>query len=120
MTLEKLHGMELLAEAEPLPVLKSEYRQHHSSDRPWPSYEITLSRTRPKRDGSGPDRSLPDHNWAMICCTGGKSIGDTTAKLLEVSRNAQERYQRGDEGYARITVENATAAVVRNYSRNRA
>jgi hypothetical protein len=81
---------------------------------------VTLSRTRPKKDGSGPDRSLADWNYVMTCLTGGKTVEDTIAKLLEESPNAQERAARGDEGYARITVENAAAAVARNWGRNRA
>ena len=52
--------------------------------------------------------------------TGGKSIEDTIIKLMEVSENAQQRAARGDEGYARVTVENAAAAVARNWGRNRA
>lgn len=53
----------------------------------------------------------------MTCCTGGKSIEETIAKLMEVSENAREHAARGDEGYARITVENAAAAVARNFGR---
>jgi hypothetical protein len=56
----------------------------------------------------------------MICLTGNKTIEDTIVKLMEVSENARERAARGDEGYARITVENAAAAVARNWGRNRA
>jgi hypothetical protein len=43
-------------------------------------------------------------------------VEDTIARLLEVSDNAQ---QRGDPGYARITVENAVAAGVRNCGKSR-
>jgi len=120
MTPERLRGMGLLAEPEPLKTSPAPARVSRDYDRPWPSYQITLSRTRPKRDGSGPDRSLADFNWGMTSITGGKSIEDTIAKLLEVSENAQQRAARGDEGYARITVENAAAAVARNWGRNRA
>lgn len=86
-------------------------------DRPWPLYQITLSRTRPKRDGSGPDHSLADYFWSLISLTGGKTIEDTIVKLMELSENARERAQRGDTGYARITVENAAPAVQRNWSK---
>jgi hypothetical protein len=44
--------------------------------------------------------------------------GDHTS-LLDVS-NVFQRAARGDEGYARITVENAAAAVAKNWGRNRA
>jgi hypothetical protein len=122
---EQLQGMGLLADPEPArafaigtDVCKNAPARVSPAkyDRPWPSYQITLSRTRARRDGSGPDRSLADFNWAMTCCTGGKSIEDTIAKLMEVSANAQERAARGDEGYARITVQNAAAAVARNFA----
>jgi hypothetical protein len=129
MTPERLSDMGLLAELEPAKAFAPEIDSGHRAparvsagnyDRPWPSYQVTLSRTRPKKDGSGPDRSLADFNFAMTCCTGGKSVEDTVAKLMEVSENAQARAARGDEGYARITVENAAAAVERNWGRNRA
>jgi DNA invertase Pin-like site-specific DNA recombinase len=129
MTAENLQGMGLLTEPELVKPFAIDINVPHKApwrvssadyDRPWPSYQITLSRTRPKRDASGPDRSLADFNWAMIALTGQKSVEDTITKLLEVSLNAQERAARGDEGYARITVENAAAAVARNWGRSRA
>jgi hypothetical protein len=118
MTPERLEEMGLLAPPEPVqaPAYKAPDRVSH--DRPWPSYEITLSRTRLKAD-STPDKSLADFNWSMICLTGQKSIEDTIAKLLEVSPCAQERVNRGDRGYPRVTVANAAAAVARNWGRGR-
>ena len=121
MTPERLQGFGLMAEPELVKMPPAPARVSSGNfDRPWPSYQITLSRTRPKKDGSGPDRSLADYNFAMICITGNKSIEDTIVKLMEVSENAQQRAARGDEGYALITVENAAAAVARNWGRNRA
>jgi hypothetical protein len=120
MTPEKLEEMGLVARPEAVSDLAGRAERMVSSrtnDAQWPSYEIALSRTRPRKDGSGPDRSLADFNWSMIALTGGKSIEDTIAKLLEVSPRAQERATRGDEGYARITVENASAAVARNHGK---
>jgi hypothetical protein len=66
-------------------------RAFSTYDRPWPSYQITLSRTRPKRDGSGPDRSVADYSFCFTAITGGKTIEDTIVKLVEVSQNAQGR-----------------------------
>jgi hypothetical protein len=128
MTPERLQAMGLLAEPEPVKTFVADINVGPNTprvfpaanyDRPWPSYEITLSRTRSKRDGSGPDRSLADFNYAMTCCTGGKTIEETIVKPMEVSPNAQQRAARGDIGYARITVENAAAAVARNYGKGR-
>lgn len=74
--------MNLLAEPEPVLVApdihvghKFNGAQHSSYERPWPSYEITPSRTRPRKDGSGPDRSLADFNYSMTCITGGQIQG---------------------------------------------
>jgi hypothetical protein len=119
MTAEELRQMGLLADAEPASTPISPPRVSRDYDRPWPSYQITLSRTRPKRDGTGPDRSVADYSWCLIALTGQKSIEDTIAKLMEVSENAKQRAARGDEGYARITVENAAATVACNYGKNR-
>ena len=66
----------------------------HPYDRPWPSYQITLSRTRPRRVGSGADRSLADSNWAITSLTGQETIEDTIGKLNEVSENALVSVQR--------------------------
>jgi hypothetical protein len=61
MTAEQLHGMGLLAEPEPIKAHITPARVSPANyDRPWPSYQITLSRTRPKRNGTGPDRSVAD------------------------------------------------------------
>jgi hypothetical protein len=56
----------------------------------------------------------------LIALTGGREIKGTVAKLLEVSERARERVARGDEGYARVKVENTAATVARNYGRSRA
>jgi hypothetical protein len=120
MTADRLQDMGLLAEPEPIKVTTPPRVSAGNCDRPWPSYQITLSRTRPKRDGSGPDRSVADYSWCLTAITGGKGVEDTITKLMEVSENAQQRAARGDDGYARITVENAAAAVARNWGRSRA
>jgi hypothetical protein len=57
MTPERLQEMGLLAEPEPVKISAPPRVSADFYDRPWPSYQITISRTRPKRDGSGPDRS---------------------------------------------------------------
>jgi hypothetical protein len=97
--------MGLLAEPVKAVPVRAPARVSRDYDRAWPSEAITLSRTRPRRDGSVPNRSLADYNWRLTSLTGQKSIEDTIAKLLEVSENARQRAARGDAGYARITVE---------------
>jgi hypothetical protein len=49
----------------------------------------------------------------MFAAQGGHSIEDIASKLLEVSAKAQERARLHDEGYARVTAENAAAAAER-------
>ena len=73
----------------------------------------------PRKSDGTPDRSRADYNFALVCLTGQKGIEETIVKLLEVSERARERHARGDKGYARITVENAAAAVARNFGKSR-
>ena len=64
--------------------------------------------------------ALQTFRGVLIALTGGREIKGTVAKLLEVSERARERVARGDEGYARVTVESTAATVARNYGRSRA
>jgi hypothetical protein len=48
--------------------------------------------------------------WCLMAAQRGHSIEDVAAKLIEVSAKAQENARRHDEGYARVTSENAAAA----------
>jgi DNA invertase Pin-like site-specific DNA recombinase len=116
LTSDQLSQLGLLAEAER--IKPPAFVPRSSSERPWPSYEIAIMRAPRKADGT-PDRSKADYSWALIALTGGKNVEETIAKLAEVSPRAMERTQRGDRGYARITVENAAAAVARNFSKGR-
>jgi hypothetical protein len=60
MTPDRLQEMGLLAAPEPVKTIATAPPRVSPGnyDRPWPSYQVTLSRTRPKRDGTGPDRSF--------------------------------------------------------------
>ncbi len=55
----------------------------------------------------------------MIAIERGWSIKETAHKLVEVSERAQERVRLKDEGYARVTTENAAAAAARGRQRGR-
>ncbi len=48
MTQERLQEMSLLAEPEPVKITYAPARVSRDYDRPWPSYQITLSRARPE------------------------------------------------------------------------
>jgi hypothetical protein len=84
MTLERLQGMGLLVEAEPVKIPVAPARVSGNHVRPWPSYEISLMRAPRKPDGT-PDRSKADFGYVLTCLTGGKPVEDTIAKLMEVS-----------------------------------
>lgn len=116
MTPEQLTQMGLLSAPEPVKVI-APYAATSSGGRAWPSYQICLQRAQLKKDGN-PDRSKADFAFALTALTGGKSIDETTAKLLEVSERAKER-RRSDPGYASITVENAAHYVASNHPKSR-
>ena len=118
MTPEQLEQMGLLAPPEPVKAPASPPRVSETQNtRRWPSYEISLMRAKKRKDGM-PDRSDADFKWCLTALTGGKTIGDTEAKLLEVSERAKERRDR-DPGYIRVTVENAARIVEQNYGKGR-
>ena len=117
LTQEELSRMGLIAAPEPIKVPVA-FAGTISNIRPWPSYQICLERA-PKRKDGNPDRSRADYNWSLTALTGQKGIEETIVKLLEVSERARERHARGDQGYARITVENAATAVARNFGKSR-
>jgi hypothetical protein len=49
----------------------------------------------------------------------GHAIEDIAARLLEVSSKASENARRHDEGYARVTAENAAIAAEQGRKRDR-
>jgi hypothetical protein len=67
--------------------------------------------------GGGPDRSKADYVWCLMAAQRGHSIEDIAARLLEVSSKAQQNARRHDEGYARVTSENAATAAERGRKR---
>jgi len=116
VTPEQLQQLGLLASPEPIRTPPCPRRVSETQNtRRWPSYEISLMRARKRKDGL-PDRSDADFKWCLTALTGGKSVEDTKAKLLEVSERAQERRDR-DPGYVHITVENAARCVEQNYGK---
>lgn len=86
----------------------------------WPSYEESLARASPNQAGTGPDRSTADFWWCYFALREGFSREETEAKLLEVSKRAQERVRGGDRGYARVTVDNAAERLAHNRQKSRA
>jgi hypothetical protein len=121
MTPERLHDMGLLASPEPINAISHiPPRVSTNSGRQWPSYDKALAGAPPNAEGTGPSRSHADYWWAYLSQQWGHGMEDTAEKLLEISPNARERAARGDTGYARITAQNAAAAVERGRQRSRA
>jgi hypothetical protein len=120
-TTDALQQSGLIAEVEqPLPPASVPPRigsARPAAGRRWPDYQQSLEGAPLKHDGGGPDRSLADFMWCKWAVQRGWDIKEIVAKLLEVSEKAQERARRGDEGYALLTVRNATAAVERERGR---
>jgi hypothetical protein len=126
MATAQLDALGLVAPAEtelssPVVPLLRPRRAHgpNARERQWPDYERTLTGAPPNKDGSGPDRSMADFFWCMMAVQRGWSIEETAHQLVEVSARAQERVRLKDEGYARVTAENAAAAAARGRQRGR-
>lgn len=121
MTPEALESLGLVSPEDAAPnVFRLKTSRNHSrsgSDRSWPDYEQCVKGA-PLKDGH-PDRSMADFFWCMMAAQRGHSIEDIADKLLEVSAKAQENARRRDEGYARVTAENAAAAAERGRKRGR-
>jgi len=122
MTPDKLQTMGLLAEPEPAPpeiVKPAPPRVSARLNRRWPSYAMSLAGAPPNSEGTGPSRSHADFVWCKTALKWGWNEEDTLQKLLEVSEKARSLAEN-DPGYARVTVQNAAAAVGRDRQRSRA
>jgi hypothetical protein len=122
-TPEALESLGLVALADPEPIVIPFKSPHNHSQlgmkRSWPDYERCVTQAPLAKDGDGPDRSKADYFWCKMAAQRGWSIEETAEKLLEVSEKAQERARLHDEGYARVTAENASAAAERGRKRGR-
>jgi hypothetical protein len=114
-TTAELESFGLVAAAKPVAPptvvpLKSHGRRWRSDW--WPDYAISLAKTPPARGHPGPDHSVADFNWCLAAIDkAGRGVEETAAKLLTVSKRAQERARLGDKGYALITAQNAAALI---------
>ena len=83
--------------------------------RRWPDYRRCVENAPLARDGEHPDISRADFTWCLIAIDWGWGVEETTARLLQESRKAQEN----GEAYAVRTARNAAAAVERRQGRGR-
>ena len=75
----------------------------------WPSYQRCVDGAKPRRDGNGSDISRADFTWCMIAADWGWTVEEVAARLMELSRKAQENGQ----AYAVRTAQNAAEVVRR-------
>ena len=122
MTTERLQNMGLLAEPEiaPEPTTRFVHRSTGGHGRSWPDYGRCLAGAPPDKDGSGPDRSKADWCYCLFAARRGFGADEISERLIEVSEKARERVKLRDPGYARVTAQNAVAAVERERMRSRA
>lgn len=119
-TQEKLHGMGLLAEPEPVKEWVPQMRRTPTAGRSWPDYARCLAGAPPSRSGNGPDRSLADYTFAKFAAQRGFTVEEIAAELPNVSEKARERIANRDPGYVTKTAENGAAAAERGRQRSRA
>jgi hypothetical protein len=113
MTPERLQGMGLLAEPEPV---KAYSLRVSASIGSWPDYARCVQGAPPNHSKTGPDISKADYFFALCAAQRRHSIEAIADRLMELSTKAKEN----GPSYARITAENATAAAERGRQRNRA
>jgi len=83
--------------------------------RGWPSYQRCVQGAPQARDGNRPDISRADFTFCLLAIDWGFSAEETAARLMEESSKAKEN----GEDYARITAENAAAALARRHGQGR-
>lgn len=105
VTPQQLDALGLVAPkpaAPPTPLRVSSFRARN-----WPDYRRCLEGAPPNHGNTGPDISRADFFWSMMAAQRGWSVDAIAGRLMELSSKAQEN----GEQYARLTAENATAAV---------
>jgi len=86
-----------------------------SGGRGWPSYARCVQGAPQARDGNRPDISRADFTFCLLGLDWGWSVAATAARLMQESSKAKEN----GEDYARITAENAAAALARRHGQGR-
>jgi len=113
VTTEQLEQLGLIGLPEPA---KAYAPLRVSSSRSWPDYQRCVAGAPPNHGQTGPDISRADFMWCLMAAQRGHRIEEIAARLMEESSKAKDN----GENYARITAENAAAAVARNHGNSRA
>jgi DNA primase RepB-like protein len=93
----------------PEPVRGPPLRVSPSRDRSWPDYARCVTNAPLNHAGTAPDISRADYFWCLMAAQRNWGIEEIAARLMEESSKAREN----GENYARLTAENASAAVDR-------
>jgi RepB DNA-primase from phage plasmid len=124
VTVAELDAAGLLAAPEPItapprvfPKGRADYPSRPNAPRHWPDYGRALSGAPVNREGGGPDRSLADFMFCKWAAERGWLADEIAVKLTEVSDKAQEREKAGDQGYAKVTAQNAVVVVEKERGR---
>src|SRR5579863_5087619 len=123
MTTSQLDALGLVAHPEPekpaelLPLRPRRVSDQGPRRRQWPDYQRCLLGAPPSRSGNGPDRSMADYFWCKMAAQRNWSVDEIAEKLIEVSERARERVRLKDEGYVKITAQNASDAAAREKHR---
>jgi hypothetical protein len=109
---EQLEQMGLLAAREPERAAPAGV----STPRSWPVYQRCVEGAPMKHGENTPDISRADFMWSLMAAQRGHGRDAIADRLMELSSKAEENGER----YARLTAENAVAAVERQRGRQRA
>jgi hypothetical protein len=109
----ELEALGLVAAPQPVPAIRAGRGDPHRRAKAWPSYERCLQNAPPTHQGDRPDVSRADFTFCLLAIDWGWSLVETCERLLEISSKAREN----GEGYARLTIQHAAAAVDRRHGR---
>jgi hypothetical protein len=110
VTPEQLECLGLVAAPEPVQAAPAApLRVSTSSGGTWTDYQRCIQGAPLNHSKTGPDISRADYFFCLMAAQRGKSVEEIAARLMEESAKAREN----GEAYARLTAENATAAVAR-------
>jgi hypothetical protein len=87
-----------------------------STPRSWPVYQRCVEGAPMKHGENTPGISRADFMWSLMAAQRGHGRDAIADRLMELSSKAEENGER----YARLTAENAVAAVERQRGRQRA
>jgi hypothetical protein len=115
-TRAQLEAAGLVAAPEPPPAPRPPAPRRSGSRRPgWPSYAKCIAGAPLNHEQTGPDVSRADFMFCLLALDWGQTQEATAARLMEESQKAKENGER----YAKLTAQNAAAAIERRSQNQR-